>query len=116
MERLFQDCPEAVGNTTKIAERCLEDEELRRFLNEADEQEMERSFGKTVVDATRNEKSISASVEKDYDQRHAKRFAWIARFADMKKARSEVARVLGHEDEIMVGKLCQMAQELGAGK
>lgn len=115
MRRLFRDCPEAVEDTTKIAERCLEDEDLRRFLNMADEHEMEQRFGQTVVDATGDAKSISSSVAKDYDQRHAKRFARIVRFTDITKARREVARVFGPEDESMAEKLCRMAQEICDG-
>ena len=115
MRRLFRDCPEAVEDTTKIVERCLEDEDLRRFLNMADEHEMEQRFGQTVVDATDDAKSISSSVAKDYDQRHAKRFARIVRFTDITKARREVARVFGPEDESMAEKLCRMAQEICDG-
>lgn len=115
IKRLFQACPEAVENTTKIADRCLEDEDLRRFLTGADEQEMEWRFGRTVVDVSGNAKNILSSVAKDYDQRHAERFVRIARFTDMEKARREVARILGREDENMAGKLCRLANNICKG-
>jgi len=115
MKRLFRDCSEAVENTTKIAERCLADKDWRRFLNGADEQEMEQRFGQKVVDATGDAKSILSSVTKDYDQRHAERFVRIASFTDIEKARREVARIFGREDENMAGKLCRMANHICKG-
>lgn len=85
------------------------------ITNQFSERCRRERFGQTVVDATGDAKSISSSVAKDYDQRHAKRFARIVRFTDITKARREVARVFGPEDESMAEKLCRMAQEICDG-
>lgn len=92
MQRLFQDCPEAVENTVKIAQRCLDDDDLRHHLGEMDADE--------VLPAAK---------------RNSHRSNDVASFVDVDNARHEVARVFGHEDESMAEKLCWMAQEICDG-